>query len=333
MRRFLPLLFLFFWACNPPDFIYEGPKMKGVSLVAPPQPIASESMEELEQLGMNWVSVMPYAFTRLGDTTLIYNAKQQWWGERNEGIRESVRLAQARGLRVMLKPHVWVGEGFHGDIQFTSEAEWQAWERAYSSYILHFAQLADSLQVPLFCIGTELKNHTLQRAHYWQALIVSVRAVYSGQLTYADNWDSYTLFPHWGQLDYIGVDAYFSLSTQEGPSLEALAEGWQPHVEEIRQLAARHQKPVLFTEWGFRSISGTAIEPWVSDTEGVPDEQAQEQAYRAFFQTVWPQPWLAGAFLWKWYPQLPRRRHRLETDYTPQGKSAQEVVREYYRGR
>lgn len=287
-------------------------------------------MQELQQLGAGWVSLMPYAFTQMGDTRLRYNLDQQWWGERSEGIVESVRLAREQGLQVMLKPHVWAGDGFHGDIAFTSEADWQAWEASYSSYILHFARLADSLQLPLFCIGTELKNHTRQRPLYWAQLIDTVRAVYGGKLTYADNWDSYQGFPHWSQLDFIGIDAYFPLSEQEQPALNDLAEAWQPHLEQIRQVAAQHQKPVLFTEWGFRSIRGATLEPWRSDTEGTADNAAQAAAYRAFFKTVWPQPWLAGAFLWKWYPHLPQRRHRLETDYSPQGKPALEVVRKYY---
>ncbi|EMR03143.1 glycoside hydrolase family 113 [Cesiribacter andamanensis] len=324
------ILLLVSWSCSTPEYRYEGQKMKGVSLVAPSQPMDSEPLQELQQLGVEWVSLMPYAFARPGDTVLHFNVERQWWGERDEGIIESVRLVREAGMQIMLKPHIWLQGGFHGDIQYESEEEWLAWERAYTGYILHFARLADSLQLPLYCIGTELKQHTRQRPHYWQQLIDAVREVYGGQLTYADNWDSYGEFPHWDRLDYIGIDAYFPLSQADQPSLQALSAHWQPHLDAIGTLASQQQKPVLFTEWGYRSVGGASREPWRSDTTGPADLQAQATAYKAFFQTAWPQKWLAGAFLWKWYPQLPRRHHRLQTDYTPQGKPAQEVVREYY---
>ena len=328
------LFVLLLCACNVKSFNYEGQKMEGVSLVAPPDPMEAEVMQELDGLGVEWVSLMPYAFTQNGDTALIYNIERQWWGERDSGVVESIRLAQERGIKVMLKPHLWLrGGGFTGDLTFKTGEEWQAWERAYTRYILHHAHIADSMQVPLLCIGTELTHHNKQRKEYWQQLIDTVRSVYSGQLTYAANWDAVEDFPHWEDLDYIGVDAYFPLTKKDKPTVEEVAEDWKSHLQDLNKLAARYQKPILFTEWGYRSIAGTTREPWRSDTEGTADPEAQEAAYRAFFQAVWPQPWLAGGFLWKWYPQLPRRHHRVETDFTPQGKPAQEVIKEYYKGR
>ena len=327
----------FFWAylllssCQSGHFTYDAPKMEGVSLVAPPQPMGPEVMQELQALGVEWVSLMPYAFLAPGDTILYYNIDRQWWGERDEGLIESIRLAKEAGLQVMLKPHLWLkGGAFTGDFGFPSAESWKTWERAYTGYILHHARIADSTQLPLFCIGTELTQHNKARPQYWQQLIDTVRAVYQGKITYAANWDAINDFPHWGQLDYIGVDAYFPLSDAEQPSPEVLVQAWQPHLKALQDIATKHQKPILFTEWGYRSIRKTSHEPWRSDTDAPVDYKAQADAYRAFFQHVWPQSWLAGVFLWKWYPQIPQHYHKIEKDYTPQDKPAQEVVREYF---
>lgn len=317
--------------CQTKSFVYEGKKLEGVSLVAPPKPIGAEAMQELDEVGLEWVSLMPYAFTEEGGTELYYNLERQWWGERDEGLIETIRLAREAQLQVMLKPHLWLrGGSFTGDLSFSTEAQWQAWEKAYTGYILHQAHIADSMQVPLFCLGTELTQHNMQRPDYWAFLIDTLRTVYGGQLTYAANWDAVEAFPHWDKVDFIGVDAYFPLSKEDSPTPDQLKKGWQPHLRALQTLAGRHQKPILFTEWGYRSIQATAREPWRSDTEGTNSAEAQKAAYEAFFQQVWTQPWVAGAFLWKWYPQQPRRHHKLETDFTPQGKPALDVVRQYY---
>lgn len=330
--KYLYLFFLLILgACYGNNFTCDGQKFKGVNLVASPQPMGPEVITALQQLGVEWVSLMPYAFTQMGDTSLHYNLDRQWWGERDDGLIESIRLAQEQGLEVMLKPHIWLqGGGFTGDLTFEKESQWQAWERSYTAYLLHHARISDSMQVPLLCIGTELTLHNRQRPHYWRQLIDTLRTVYSGKLTYAANWDAVEDFPHWKALDYIGVDAYFPLTQSQSSAIKEIAEGWRPHLQLLRRQSARHQKPVLFTEWGYRSITATTQEPWRSDTEGAADEEAQARAYEAFFVAVWPEPWFAGVFVWKWYPNIPQPQHQLDTDFTPQGKAAQEVLKKEY---
>jgi hypothetical protein len=86
-------------------------------------------------------------------------------------------------------------------------------------------------------------------------------------------------------------------------------------------------KPVLFTEIGYRSDTNVGIEPWVwpKEVSGAEISDAcQANCYRAFFETVWKQPWMAGVYFWKWYPHGPRRMAQL--DFTPQNKEAEKVL-------
>lgn len=87
---------------------------------------------------------------------------------------------------------------------------------------------------------------------------------------------------------------------------------------------------MVFTEVGYKRLGGSLSEPWRWSLEGVPDLALQRDAYRAMFESVWEQPWFGGTFIWKWHPLL-RRPERAERDFTPQGKPALEVVREFYR--
>jgi hypothetical protein len=47
----------------------------------------------------------------------------------------------------------------------------------------------------LFCFGTELGNAIAKRPQYWSQLIVKIRKIYTGKLTYAANWDDFDKVP------------------------------------------------------------------------------------------------------------------------------------------
>jgi hypothetical protein len=191
--------------------------------------------------------------------------------------------------------------------------------------VLTYARVADSLGVEMYCIGTEMDNFVDKRPQFWQSLIQQVRKVYRGPLTYADNWGHYRQSPFWESLDYIGVDAYFPLSPEQHPSVAALENGWTKHLEELENFAAKHQKPILFTEIGYRSVDFTADKPWESYRESPENYALQADAYQAFFGKVWPQKWLAGVFFWKWFLYEPHHHDGLDA-YSPQTKPAEKVL-------
>ncbi|GAB3561854.1 hypothetical protein GCM10027578_03270 [Spirosoma luteolum] len=332
----LLLLLIALLSCQSlPPFVYNGPKLKGVNLVAPPQkPDSVTAMQPIRQMGGNWVAIVPYGFCRKGDPHFFFSENRpktsrrgwQWWGETSEGVAGTVQMARQHGLKTMLKPHVWMQGGSHLDLEFTTEADWQSFERDYSQYILHQARLADSLHVDLFCITTELDRFAMARPAFWRLLIGQVRQLYKGPLTYAANWDRYEKIPFWSQLDYIGVDAYFPLSDGRTPSVKTLVKGWKPHLATLADLSSQLQKPVLFTEFGYRSCDFAARAPWESEADCTPNPTAQANTYAALHEAVWGQPWFAGGFLWKWFLG-DEHRHRERDQFSPQGKPAEAVLK------
>ncbi|GAA4446052.1 hypothetical protein GCM10023189_00770 [Nibrella saemangeumensis] len=316
------------------EFVHNGPKLKGVNLVAPPRPTGPESLADVKAMGGDWVAVVPYGFNRKGEAHFYHpwtetRRNQQWWGETPAGVKETIRMAQQQGLKVMLKPHVWMQGGSHLDLEFTREEDWQTFEADYTRYVLECAKLADSLKVDLYCITTELDRFAVARPAYWSRLIDQVRQVYHGKLTYAANWDRYDKIPFWKQLDYVGVDAYFPLSDDQTPSVSALNRGWRTHLKELQRFSQRQQKSILFTEFGYRACDYGARQPWESESTCTPNPTTQANAYSALMETVWPQPWFAGGFLWKWFmtPQPPGMPDRRRDQYSPQDKAAGEVLR------
>lgn len=319
-----------------PPFQYTGHKLKGVNLVAPPRQPDSVALAPVRAMNADWVAIVPYGFCRKGDPHFFFseNRKEkrdwQWWGETPAGVAETVQMARRQGLKTMLKPHVWMQGGSHLDLEFTTETDWQTFETDYAQYVLYFAHVADSLRVDLYCITTELDRFALARPAFWNRLIGQIRQVYKGPLTYAANWDRYERIPFWNQLDYIGVDAYFPLSDARDPSVADLIAGWKPHLNALQKTSSQFQKPILFTEFGYRSCDYTARRPWESDTDCVPNPTAQANACAALTEAVWPQPWLAGGFVWKWFMDHNGRHHERD-QYSPQGKPAEVVLQQKWR--
>ncbi len=311
-------------------------KINGIAYVAPRSPEPENPFIFMEKVNANWVCIMPYAFCSAEVPVIRYNNERQWWGERSEGIVKTIELAKERNMKVMLKPHVWVrGEGWTGDFYVESDEDWEKWEESYAEYMLDMAKIADSLDVELFCVGLEFKNVIDRRPNCWPALIKKVRKVYSGPLTYGANWDNFENIPFWNQLDYIGVHAYFPLSDKPTPTVGDLMKAWEEPYHRIKKLQKEHKKPILFTEYGYRSIDKAAGKQWElphgwRDTLSTPNTEVQKNAYEAFYLKFWNEPWVAGGFFWKWHGKHEDAGGLKNIQFTPQNKPAQNVIRAWY---
>ncbi len=334
-------LFLFFGIYFFPGtkeaYIYSGEKMKGLSFVAPPREIGIDAMNAIVNMNSNWISLMPYSFVPKNSSELRFEEKEdlkknekKWWGETPSGTKECIKMAHKNGIKVMVKPHIWLGwNEFTGHLNFNTEQEWLVFEKSFSRYLLAFAKIAEDEHAEMYCIATEMQNHVKQRPEFWNKLITDIRKIYKGKLTYAENWDAFEDVPFWNQMDYIGIDGYFPLSKLKDPDEKNLIKGWKTHLDDIVDLANKYKKPILFTEIGYRSCDYSTEKPWETDFNLPDNENLQAKAYNVFFKTVWKQPYFAGAFIWKWFPTLSENpRHK--DSFTPQRKKAEMVLKDAY---
>jgi hypothetical protein len=309
-------------------------KINGMALMAPPNSFESNPMPDLKSIGLNYVSLQPFAFFNKDQPSIEYGG-YLWWGERKEGLIKSIQLARKEHLAILLKPQLWAYNQWIGDLEFDNEVDWLRFEKNYRNYILPMAKLADSMQVELFAIGTEVKLSAIERPQFWRALINEIRAIYSGKLVYASNWDSYSLVTFWDALDYVGIDAYFPLTKKKKPSVAELKKAWEPTLDSMATFYDTWQRPILFTEFGYMSLEGCAYKAWLLEKrnkEAKFSEQAQANALQALLEVFGEKNWWAGGFQWKWYSDISTvlKEAEVERDYTPQGKSALEVLKELY---
>jgi hypothetical protein len=325
---FLLLLTFIFCTCSG-----QRPKINGVSFVGAPEEITAAAIDPVVEVNANWAAVMPFGFIKSLETpTVVFNIDRQWWGERRDGAKKTIELLHNRGIKVMLKPQIWVWRGeFTGNIDMKSEEDWKTLEKSYEDFIILYAQLAEEMKVPILCIGTELHTFVGQRAEFWNQLIVKIRSVYKGELTYAENWDQFDKVPFWDQLDYIGIDAYFPVSNSKTPTIGEFKKGWQKHKNDIITLQTKMKKPVLFTEYGYRSVHFTGKEPWDSSrTNGNINLKGQINALTALYQEFWNEPWFAGGFLWKWYHNHNEVGGEHNNRFTIQNKPSEQLIKEFY---
>ncbi|NJN50119.1 MAG: glycoside hydrolase [Polaribacter sp.] len=308
-------------------------KINGISYVASPIKIDSTHTKPIVNVNANYASLMPFAFIRAIDSPKVYfSDKRQWFGETEDGIVHYAQQLKQENIKIMLKPQIWVRRGeFTGLIQMNSENDWQTFENEYKKFILTFVKVAEKQGIHIFCIGTELELFVKYRPDFWRQLIKEIRTIYKGKLTYAANWDEFTRVPFWADLDFIGVDAYFPLSDKKSPTLDEYKNGWQPHKKVLIEYHQKYQKPILFTEYGYRSVDFNGVKPWdVSDVNGNVNLQAQATALEALYQEIWQEPWFAGGFVWKWFVNHEEVGGAQNNRFTPQNKPATQIIKKGY---
>lgn len=308
-------------------------KYNGISLVASREPVSAIHVKPILEVNATAVAVMPFGFMEnLSCPTLKFNIERQWQGERLEGARETTKLLHSHGLKVMIKPQIWIWKGeFTGDIKMTSEEDWLKFETQYEEFILLYAQMAAEENAALFCLGTELHAFVNERTKFWEQLIPKVRKVYKGKLTYAENWDKVEKVKIWNQLDFIGVDAYFPLSEAKSPNIEELRASWKPHKSQLKELSEIYERKVLFTEYGYRNTNYATKQPWDSSREEVSiNFELQSNALMAMYREFWKEDWFVGGFLWKWFHNHDEAGGMENNQFTPQNKPALQVVKGFY---
>jgi len=326
MRHIVPL-FCFLYTC----FSAQAQKITGVNFVAEKTSVDSNAFVHLKTINPKWMSWSPYAFCDKTTGKISFNHPWQWEGESLEGTAKAIELSHASGLKVMIKPHIWMSDNsYTGTINLTDSA-WIIWKATYKKYILSFAVLAQKHQVELLCIGTEQYAAIKKDSKYWFQLIDEIKAVYKGKLTYAENWDSYSFCPFWSKMDYIGVDAYFPLSTKAKPSIKKLKREWWLWKKQLEDVSQRYNKKIVFTEFGYKASEYTTVKPWEHNTDKTYCEQCQVNALSAMFLEIWTNEWFAGGFIWKWYEKEKSIKQSHKKSFSFQGKLAEKLIQETFK--
>jgi hypothetical protein len=295
-------------------------------------PESDESLRRMAETGVEWVAIITWWFQENLTSTRIYPHED--YTPTDEALKHAIQKAHELKMKVMLKPMVDT-EDARNYPRWKIEPSHE-WFASYKAFIVSHAKFAQENDVELFSIGCEFKT-TENWAASWREIISEVRKHYSGPLTYAATIDSYKHITWWDNLDYVGINAFFPLTEKDDPTLEELRRAWNNITSGIESWQSTANKPILFTEIGYRSGNGNSMEPWNWTVTLEPDLQEQFDCYLAAFQTLWNKPWFYGFYWWIWesypYMALPsydKAYNQTITDFTPQNKPVQYLIKSWY---
>jgi hypothetical protein len=294
-----------------------------------------EDLSDIETLKTNnfeWITLTPFISQKEYNQPTIRLLSKERAKSRKAYYQRIKNECDRFGMKIMLKPHIWLNKSGNGkwrsDIEMVNDSDWDVWFDSYQKNIFIYAEIAQELQFEQFCIGTELETTVKIKPEKWKDLISKVKFIYSGKITYAANWNQeFKDIPFWDQLDYIGIQAYFPLSENAKLNIEALQDSWQPHIKEMSALSKKFNKPILFTEIGYRSLQGTSRAPWewssLKHYFYKISKEEQLLCYQAFFNIVWKEPWFHGMHIWEWQGSYSDGNN---TDFTLESKPALNVI-------
>ena len=293
------------------------------------------AMQEVRRMGANWVSLTPFGRVWNLSPTGISLTFEQPFPENRIAVSKAVQQAHAAGLKVLIVPHLWVETGdWRGEIEPQGEAGWSVWQKAYREFLMTWADVAEQTGVDMLAVGVELRSWvTTSRGQSFIPLIEEVRERYSGLLTYAGNWDDVEDTVILGELDVIGINAFYPLSRNGGARVEQLLRGGRQVVRQVQKLSERWNKPVIFTEFGYTTRQDPALRPWEWPEHldnVVVDEQAQAEAYFALLAPFQDEPWFAGFFVWRVFSNPEDVSQESEWGFSPRGKLAELVLRDAF---
>ena len=246
----------------------------------------------------------------------------------------TVRLAEAAGLRVTLRPLMdetsLVAAGpnnWRGNIE---PADRSAWFASYQDFLTPYLELAQRDRVQTFVIGTEFSS--MQNDPRWSGVISAARADYQGQLTYADNWDSYVEQSASMPVDQVGVDAYPDLTDLgDNATVPQIVAGWNAWLD---QKTTGPLPDSLFYEVDAPAEQGAYQHPGSWENAGPTlDLTVQANWFKAVCQVAQSRD-LAGLYWWRVDMQQDPAAADPQHDRTDSwvGRPAADIIRSCFSG-
>ena len=298
-------------------------------------PAFDRTLLESKAMGAEWIAITPFGRVAVLSGRGVDLTFEAPFDENRKAIARSIRMSHDRGLKVMLVPHLWVESGdWRAKIDPGTDEGWDAWAKSYGAFVSTWAKVAEDEHADMLSAGVELRSWvTTSRAPSFTTLLHDLRKIYHGTITYSGNWDDVDQTVILGDVDVIGVNAFFPLADKDDAKIGELRAGGERVAKKVHDLAETWQKPVVFTEIGYTTRANCAIKPWEwpdSMANVKVDEVAQAEAYEALIGPLLEEPDFAGFFVWRVYADPDDVSQEAEWGFSPRGKLAELVMRDAF---
>lgn len=287
-----------------------------------------------DELHCNVTAIIPYTGMPDPQVPNYLHIAEGAGTENDESVVHCIWGAKQAGMQSLLKPQVWLYKGWPGSVEMSSEEDWQAFFGYYYRWMRHYTLLAEMYDADALCLGVEFQEATLKRPNDWRKLIRKFKGMYSGPVTYAANWGrEFEGLEFWDELDFIGLNCYYPLSDKTNATERELKQGFETVLDRVEKIVRRNNKPLVFTEIGFPSLAAIWQEPHAEPKDRAASTKDQASCYSVMIDGLQRRDWCAGVYLWKWpaYPKGGRGRE-LTRGFTPKGKPAEKMVKDWFKG-
>lgn len=243
----------------------------------------------------------------------------------DEELIKMIRYAKEKhNLRVCLKPTVncrngtWRAHINFFDEDVVCEPKWCNWFDSYTKFQCHYAKIAQQEKCEMFIAGCEMVQSE-KRETEWRQVISEIRKVYNGLVSYnTDKYQEHNV-SWWDAVDVISSSGYYPVND------------WEKQLDRIEKVVRKFDKPFFFAECGCMSVKNANLVPNDWSVRGDIDLEGQADWYKAMFDACDKREWVRGFCIWDWtWRQYPIDKAQTHGGYDIYGKTAQQVVREYY---
>jgi hypothetical protein len=296
-----------------------------------------QSLRNMKAVGANYVNlIIPYYQSNLYSTDI----GRGWNTPSDASLISAIQYAHSIGMHVSIALYL---EDYNNDWRaYINPGDRDGWYRNYGNTLTYYGRIAQQQRVEQFVLGAELISMSSasvngDNTQRWNTMIAQVRSVYSGQLTYSANRGGDNGFGNevqnigfWDKLDLVGLSAYYGLPGDG--SVASLKDQWYwADRGDVAVAAQKFGKPIIFTEIGYKSVSGAHNNPWDSSVSGPYDAQEQVNDYTALFDFWDSHSYMQGVDIW-WWKSNPNAGGSGDSDYTPQNKPAEQVLKQWWLG-
>ncbi|HEU5013815.1 MAG TPA: hypothetical protein VFT66_14940 [Roseiflexaceae bacterium] len=308
---------------------------KGFNIAAYNQDELLQSGPILQQLAAAGANSVTFAVTWYTDSTASSQIYRRSATASDDSLIWAIDQARTLGLKVIIKPHIDIESDSRSWRANINPTDVNAWFTNYTTWMAHFADIAKDHGASVLVVGSELITMSTNKANesHWRAMIAEVRKHFDGKLTYSANWggndfyEEWSKIPFWDALDYLGISAYFQLTNSYNPSVTELKASWGNWKQKLYTFQQRWNRPMLFTEVGYRNMDGAANSPFDWWSNNQIDNQEQVDCYEALFSSWANVAWFAGSQFWHWSLHPPSDP---PTDYPVQNKPAYQTVKAWF---
>jgi hypothetical protein len=233
-------------------------------------------------------------------------------------IRVTLRPVLNEDALIARNPQAWRGS--------IAPRNLAAWFLSYRKLLLPYAAIAQAGRAATFVLGTELLS--LEGAPQWPGLVRSVRSVYSGQVTYDENFDEFATNTANPPVPSNNVDAYPQFGVPNNASVARLTSSWDAWLG-AHPLSVR--RDLTLSEVGIDAVAGSYQNPWNwhRATAAPINTRVQAAWYQAVCNAVSVEQIGGGIYWWEVsFDASPAAPGPFESDrLTFLGRPAQQVIR------